>query len=85
MANMMPRDETAWGAGEVERRLGLQLSPCPFCAGPPYLFLSRIPHVTCGHCGADGPRKTLGSRDRLVDRQYRACKAWNLRPNQKTE
>jgi hypothetical protein len=79
MANMMPRDGTAWGSVEIERKFGLALAPCPFCGGQPLLFLSRIPHVTCGRCGADGPREHSDSRDGLTDRQYRACKAWNSR------
>ncbi len=85
MANMMPRDGTACGAGEVERMFGLTLASCPFCGGPPFLFLSRIPHVTCGRCGTDGPREHSDSKDGLKGLQYHACKAWNRRHKPKRE
>lgn len=79
MRSMKPPPGTAMSRWEVERRFGLALSDCPFCGGAPCLFLSRIPHVTCGACGADGPRHDSDGSQDLERRQYVACQAWNAR------
>lgn len=67
---------------QVASRFNVEIKPCPFCGSLEIgLFTSGAPHMTCGNCGADGPRAAgrRGSWDELERRQFVAVQAWNRR------
>lgn len=51
--------------------LGMECLPCPFCASTRLgVYMGRTYHVTCGHCGTDGPVSRCVAE---------ACSTWNNR------
>lgn len=64
---------------DVAERFGIELDRCPFCYSTAVaLYMGPLPHVTCLHCGADGPIPQ-DTRAPLEDRQLRAVRLWNTR------
>jgi hypothetical protein len=63
---------------EVTQYFGVEMLPCPFCAGPPALYMGPSPHVVCTKCAAEGP-VFESRRDNLDAVQHRAVLAWNAR------
>lgn len=65
---------------QVQRELGVELLPCPFCASESVgMWVGPTPHVTCGRCEADGP-SIWGEKADIQMRQREAALRWNVRP-----